>query len=142
AGHGVDPGLHVRVVEVRPVGEGLEEAAHAACGDLVLVEPVGSTAGCANLGASYSLGRGVGRNHRRAAQLLGQACDADDQHACYNLGVLYRDGLGVKRNAERAVALFKQSCEAQEPSACGNLGNMVDDGKGARADCAIPCRFC
>jgi hypothetical protein len=59
------------------------------------------TSGCANLGASYSLGKGVAPNQRQAARIFERACKADDQHACYNLGVLHRDGLGMPRDYKR-----------------------------------------
>jgi TPR repeat protein len=75
--------------------------------------------GCYKLGALYFEGRGVPVDPPRAAQLMEQACEANDMEGCFVLGQMYDQGAGVTQDQGRARTLFKRACDGGVSKACG-----------------------
>jgi TPR repeat protein len=71
----------------------------------------------------YELGRilRAAGEPRRAAKVMGQACEADHAPACETLGVMAAEGRGIKRNAARAQRLFRRACRGGQAKACTRL---------------------
>jgi uncharacterized protein len=53
------------------------------------------------------------------AQMLTDACTADDTRACAFAGRLWVDGRGVARDPERGLDMLVRACDAGAESACG-----------------------
>lgn len=80
-------------------------------------------------------GQGVGRNDRRAVELLRKACDGGSGQGCTTLRAMYAQGRGVGRqydaqDAERS----HQQCAAGRAAACDDLGRMAEEGRGVARD--------
>lgn len=82
------------------------------------------------LGVMYSEGRGVERNHRRAAELYAEAAEKGLPLALNNLAFCYENGAGVAVDYARAMELYMRS---GLPLGVSSLGEMYEYGRG------VPC---
>lgn len=73
--------------------------------------------GCFELGRLHA-DRG---EMRRAAKLLGRACDDGYALACDALGVMTQEGRGVRESPARAKSLFLRACRGGHTEACERL---------------------
>jgi len=87
---------------------------------------------CVSLATHVELGIGVGRNARRAREILEPVCrDAGDLVtrgiACVNLGNLVEACRGGPCDPARALGLYESAC-ALVPSSCERLGSLYENG--------------
>lgn len=82
---------------------------------------LGDPLGCTNLGYRYSLGKGVGRDERKARALYEQACDAQEMNGCNNLAYYFSGGRGGPQDDARAVELHREACDGGYAEACQAL---------------------
>jgi len=89
----------------------------------------GEVAQCVALGQAFHVGKGVARDHARAAGLYRKACDGGSGAGCNKLGVLTKDEV-------RAAALFEQACKGKYAWGCFNLAKAYHAGQGVKQDSA------
>lgn len=105
--------------------------AAAACVFLASLDRDGAK-GRTYLERACDLGDGPGctalgdRDKKRALELYGKACTAQDAAGCSRLGVLQR----TARQLDKAVASFEQSCELGIDESCVDAGALRESGKG------------
>jgi TPR repeat protein len=84
---------------------------------------------CASEGVMLQLGKGVGKDLRRALALLTEACKAGVFHACTASANMMAEGDGVPRDVGRARAAYEKGCSDEYPAGCYVLGLMCASGK-------------
>jgi uncharacterized protein len=74
---------------------------------------------CLSLGVSFSIGRGVQKDHAKAAPSLQKSCDLGAALGCSILALQYELGKGVPKDAKIAAEYFQKALEIDpnQPSA-------------------------
>lgn len=92
-------------------------------------------ASCEQLAARYTTGRGVSKDHRKAAYFNRRGCKLDNATACWNLAVaLERGHTGVARDGAGVVEFHLRGCDLGNPAACRQAGTKLALGKGVARD--------
>lgn len=86
-----------------------------------------------HLGVMYVIGRGVERDHQKAAKLFRQSTDQNHAPGQYNLGLVFSKGQGVARNLAESIRLFRLAA-AQNHRRVQNVGVMYRRGQGVPKD--------
>src|SRR3990167_9399857 len=82
------------------------------------------------LGAQYSLGRGVPKDDKRAFYYFSQAAAKGDPLAMNKLGYMYAAGKGTPRDDEKSFLFYRQAAEHGLASAQYSLGMLYYYGRG------------
>ncbi len=86
------------------------------------------------LGNRYSLGEGVERDLKRAAELYARAADLGHADGMFNLASCYRLGEGVDADVETAIRWYRRAMAEDKLFAAFALGEIFAAGEGLPAD--------
>jgi len=101
------------------------------CQAACLARHVGS---CVSFGNMLMNGKVVTQDYRRAAELLGPACQSGSADGCTLMGMLARFGKGTPQDAALSAQLWRRACDAGSPVACVGLGEQLAGGDGVARD--------
>ena len=87
-----------------------------------------------NLGAMYTLGRGVPQDDAKAAKWYRRAAERGDADAQHLLGLMYANGQGVPQDDAEAMTWYRRAAEQGHAAAQDNLGVMYANGQGVPQD--------
>jgi TPR repeat protein len=88
---------------------------------------------CYSLGHAYSVGKGVNKNLKMAADLYKKGCDLGKGAACSNLANAYGHGQGVEKNRKKAKELEDKACAMPDyKEMCEALKEIYDALGGAK----------
>ncbi len=86
------------------------------------------------LGICYSMGRGVGKDKKKAAYWYEKAANQGDADMQYKIGFAYKWGRGVLKNDEKAIYWLEKSANKGNVSAQYCLGECYYEGIGVTKD--------
>lgn len=88
-------------------------------------------------GDLYYYGKGVVKDHVRAATYFEIAAKLKNSYAIFSLGCMYANGQGVKQDYQLAKNLFEQAASSGCYRALTKLGNLYFSGDGVKRDFSV-----
>jgi TPR repeat protein len=86
------------------------------------------------LGALYEMGKGVGKNLKKAAYWYQKATEQNNPHGQYLLALLYERGEGVKKSFKKAAYWYQKAADQGINEAQCELGKLFLLGRGCKQD--------